>query len=547
MPDNNVDIMVRLRGARKAQADARATGRAVGDIGDKQGHVANQSAKADKAAGKSRRSFALLGTAAKTGGLALGAGLAAGAYKSVTAFEESRKVVAQTNAVLRSTRGVSNVTAGGVDALTNSMMRKTGIDDEAIRQGANMLLTFTNIRNEAGKNNKVFDQSTKAATDMAVALGTDSKTAAMQLGKALNDPAKGMTRLQRSGVTFTDQQKDQVKALQDSGNMLGAQKIILAEVNKEFRGSAAAQATPLSKLRTTIGELAETVGSKLAPLIDRGATALNNFLGSSPGIAGITNFFRSGSGGARTFGASFRTIRGVVTDARRAFRGLGPEFAAIGRHLARSGQFALAVIRRVLPGVRTAFRGVFQIIRGAVQIIGGILRGDFRKVWEGVKNVFSGALKVIAGLLRTATAPFREAGSRLGQAVWNGMKSGGTAVLNFFINKINDVIGVINKAISAFNKLPGDDIGAIGEIPRAGGGPAGGNRTPRPSTADRVMGNASTSGSTPGIVRVARRPATNLSGAVAAAAGGGNFNFFLDGAPIKASVERRNDARKARR
>jgi hypothetical protein len=31
-------------------------------------------------------------------------------------------------------------------------------------------------------------------------------------------------------VTFTEQQKEQIKALQESGDMMGAQKIVLAEL-----------------------------------------------------------------------------------------------------------------------------------------------------------------------------------------------------------------------------------------------------------------------------------------------------------------------------
>jgi hypothetical protein len=53
-----------------------------------------------------------------------------------------------------------------------------------------MLLTFKNIRNEAGKGNDVFNQSTKTLVDMSRAMGTDPQQAAIQLGKALNDPSR---------------------------------------------------------------------------------------------------------------------------------------------------------------------------------------------------------------------------------------------------------------------------------------------------------------------------------------------------------------------
>jgi phage-related minor tail protein len=91
--------------------------------------------------------------------------------------------------------------------LATAISNKTGIDDEAIQSGENLLLTFTNIRNETGKGNDVFNQATQTITDMSVALGQDMKSSAIQVGKALNDPIKGVTALQRVGVSFTAAQK----------------------------------------------------------------------------------------------------------------------------------------------------------------------------------------------------------------------------------------------------------------------------------------------------------------------------------------------------
>src|SRR6266542_726237 len=130
-----------------------------------------------------------------------------------------------------------------------------------------MLLTFTNIRNETGKGNDIFTQSTKTLIDMATALGQDIPKSAIQMGKALNDPIKGMTALRRVGVTFTEQQTDQVKAMVKSGNLLGAQKLILRELTSEFGGSAAAQATSSGKMRVAMDNLAESIGGVLAPVI----------------------------------------------------------------------------------------------------------------------------------------------------------------------------------------------------------------------------------------------------------------------------------------
>jgi len=159
---------------------------------------------------------------------------------SISEFSEQQKVAAQTNAALKSTAGIANVTAKRVDKLATSIQRYSGIDDEAIKAGENLLLTFKNVRNEAGKGNKVFDRATKAAVDLSVAGFGSLDSTAKQLGKALNDPIKGMTALGRAGVTFSQGQKDTIKQLVETGRTLDAQKLILKEVTSQVGGSARA-------------------------------------------------------------------------------------------------------------------------------------------------------------------------------------------------------------------------------------------------------------------------------------------------------------------
>ena len=137
-----------------------------------------------------------------------GTAAAVGFFKS--SFDEAReaqKVGAQTGAVLKSTNGVAGVTAKQIGILATAISNKTGIDDEQIQSSENMLLTFTNVRNQVGKGNKIFNQATQTVTDMSAALGQDGKSSAIQLGKALNDPVKGITALSRVGVSFSVEPK----------------------------------------------------------------------------------------------------------------------------------------------------------------------------------------------------------------------------------------------------------------------------------------------------------------------------------------------------
>src|SRR5689334_21215437 len=156
----------------------------------------------DKSLGKTmkgvgRETKALKASWGKLAGAVAGAAVGAKAVSflkdAVSEAQEARKVSALTAQVIKTTGGAAKVTTKQVGDLAEAISNKTGIDDEAIQSASNLLLTFTNVRNEVGKGNDVFSQATQIATDMGVALGNEPKAAAIQLGKALNDPIKGVT------------------------------------------------------------------------------------------------------------------------------------------------------------------------------------------------------------------------------------------------------------------------------------------------------------------------------------------------------------------
>lgn len=248
--------------------------------------IVADNSKATKALKETASDVTDVGKSATSMGTAIAAGAAAGVASLVAlgvgafnAAEESARIGRETERVIRTTGAAAWTSAGQVGELATAISDKTGADDEAIQSGANLLLTFTNVHNEVGKGNDIFDQATGLALDMATALGTDMSGASIQLGKALNDPIKGITALSRAGVSFNAAQKEQIKSLTEAGDLLGAQKIILAELSKEFGGAAESAGTPLDKLRVKMGNFQEDVGAFLIPAVDAVATALGNTMG----------------------------------------------------------------------------------------------------------------------------------------------------------------------------------------------------------------------------------------------------------------------------
>ena len=271
-----------------------------------------------------RQSQGIFGSTAKAVATLAGAyigtqGLITVVSGAIREQQESIKVNRQTAAVLKSTGGAAGVTAKQIQTLSQRLSEQTAIDDEAIQSAQNLLLTFTAI----GKD--IFPQTTQAILDLSVATGQNLNRSAIQVGKALQDPIRGITALRRVGVNFSTDQQEVIKRLVETGNVAQAQKMILKELAVEFGGSAAAQATPLDRLRVTYNNLLETLGGYLVPILNDGANALIKFVEE----------FRKGAG---TGGEFKTTMQGLIAT-------LGPIAVAlfnVGKFLAQHPRLIVA-------------------------------------------------------------------------------------------------------------------------------------------------------------------------------------------------------------
>lgn len=209
---------------------------------------------------------------------AIGAAAVGFGVSTVKSFMESQNAVTQLEAVLKSTNNVAGVTSKAAQDFADSMQTMTKYTDEEVLSVENMLLTFTNIHQN------IFPQATTAVLDLATALGEDTKSASIQLGKALQDPILGVTALRRVGVAFTESQREQIKALVESGQLLTAQNMILKELQVEFGGSAKAAGTTfagrLAILRNSLDEVKEGIGQLIVNAITPLATRIANFVNS---------------------------------------------------------------------------------------------------------------------------------------------------------------------------------------------------------------------------------------------------------------------------
>ncbi len=157
---------------------------------------------------------------------------------------------------IESTNKAVGFSAQELAQYAEELQKATTFGDEDIIKAQSQLVTFTKITGEE------FKKTTELALDMAARFDTDLKSATIQLGKALNDPVANLSALSRAGIQFSKEQKDFIKSLVDSGNAVGAQKVILSELETQFGGSAkAARDTfggALQALSNSFGDLLES-------------------------------------------------------------------------------------------------------------------------------------------------------------------------------------------------------------------------------------------------------------------------------------------------
>lgn len=303
---------------------AASTGGLGKDIKKSFGDIEADAGKTGKKSG-SAFSGAFKGAIGILGGLAA-FGKAADFLRDANAeARESQKVNALTEQIIKATGGAAKVTASQVGDLATSISNATGVDDELIQSSANLLLTFKQVRNEVGKGNQVFDRATLAAQDLAAAGFGDASSTAKMLGKALNDPLKGMNAMSRAGVTFTAAQQEQVKAMVKSGDLLGAQKMILAEVEAQVGGAAEASSTAAEKLATKWGNFKEAIGTAFVlPAVDALAPKLSGVIDVlSAGIEPALALFKSGEKAIRGFFSSMDDGTGILAPVVAALTSIG--------------------------------------------------------------------------------------------------------------------------------------------------------------------------------------------------------------------------------
>lgn len=184
----------------------------------------------------------------------------------IKATADAQYSFAQLEAAVKSTGGVAGYTAEQLRKHAEALQQTSIYGHEAVEQAQALLLTFTNIGHGE------LPRATQAVVDLAARMGGDLRGAALQVGKALQDPSVGLSMLRRSGIMFTEAQTETIKKLYDTGHAAEAQAETLALLEQKVGGTAAA-------MRDTLGGALEHLKNVFGDLLELDKGETGGFVG----------------------------------------------------------------------------------------------------------------------------------------------------------------------------------------------------------------------------------------------------------------------------
>ncbi len=469
--------------------------------------LSNATKDIDTFSKKTKKSFDGLAKAGRKIGLGLAA-VGVGAVAVGKDLIEAGEAAATSNAridQIAESMGVfgdeSKTATKRIKDLANQIARKTGIDQNQIKQAQATLLTFSEIAETAGDVGSSFDRATQASIDLAAAGFGTAETNAVQLGKALNDPITGLTALTRSGVTFTEEQKNLIASLVESGDTLEAQNMILEAIEQQVGGTAEATANSSDKMGVAFSQLKEELGQKLLPVfeqvtnwvIDTLVPALENAYNKI--VPAFQNAWQSLSD---TLGPIIEQMRDVLqpifdrivqfmknnTEVVKVFFAVLAGAAVIAMIAALAAAFAgllspFGLVAVAIAGLAAGFKYAWEnseTFRTVVTTVLNVLSTLFTAWWETLKWVFDNVLggwdniKGALGLVKDAFVLQFEIISGVVMTVYNAVKTLVDAIKSAtdFAGKLGDVGGgIVGGAAGGIKKAAGF-LGGL--VPLATGG-----------------------------------------------------------------------------
>ena len=333
---------------------------------------------------------------------------------TVNEFAEFERRINRTDALFEATSGSARITTTEINQFADALGDAALTSQEEVLRASNALQTFRAVSGDT------FFRTLTAAQDLSEVLGSDLQGATIQLAKALEDPVLGLTALRRSGVSFTEDQRELVKSLVETGDLLEAQNIILSQVEGQLGGAGVAAAQGFAGAVDTLGEnlndfnrtAGETASTVFTPLVNGAAEVLDTFnslpAGVQKALFGITGFIGilgTATAAVVAFSVANQQLQVVQTAVLLRTQALTSAkalyAAATGTATAAQAKFATSLI---------ATAGAVAGLAGALAVI-ALNVDTFSKVTSGANETAASVNNVEDALLALQEVQAQVAGS----------------------------------------------------------------------------------------------------------------------------------------
>ena len=395
---------------------------------------------------------------------AVGVGaIAAGIGFAVKAAAEDQKSFELLNHALKANTDATSEQIKAIDASIGSMSKQLGIADDALRPA------FANLARATGDVTKS-QELLVLSTNISAATGKDLEAVSIALSKAYGGNVAG---LQKLGIPLDEN-------LIKTKDFNGAVEALSATFGGAAEVAAGTFEGKLSRLKIISGELVEQVGSyllpiftsladiflnKVVPIVEQLADKIGPFLAEA--ISHVTNFINDQLVPAiqRYLIPNVERLTKFFTDnlipAFRFFADLIKDYIV---------PIILSVAIPIFQGLQKIFDVIVEKInqnRDSFTKYGELLQQFYGFIRDRVAPVLGVTLKVAFEILAKAISPvitiifkFLDAFVSISKVVI----SVASTVLDTIETMINGIIKGVNFAIETLNRLPGIDIGLVGNV-----------------------------------------------------------------------------------
>ena len=197
--------------------------------------------------------------------------------KANAAAEEENIGFARLQSVIEATGRAAETSARQIDAMVDKLELYSNADKQAAMDAAASLAIMESVPTS------LFEQIFDTANDLSRVVGQDIGSAITTIGRAMEEPVEGMTRLRRQGIFITKELQSQITELVEQNRLYDAQKLLLDDIQERVAGTAEkmADAAGMQSLMVALdryyGSVGQLANSATQPVTDAAADTVNFF------------------------------------------------------------------------------------------------------------------------------------------------------------------------------------------------------------------------------------------------------------------------------